>query len=429
MAVGWSDGSAAVYSLFVNSQLVRFLGPPKPVSQVDYSPDSRTVAVGAADGSVRIWRTGGAESAYAELGSRIDWDLPVASKGVVTVVTPPGLIRKLKLPGLVPLSTFYIPRPPRTRFTYAWLSPSGGVAVMIRNDDRADVWDLRRQRQILSLSALQGDLVAVPVHATNGQIFPDGSGGFSCTLGSTDFTFDPEGSPVAPPSPPDPYDPSQHAWTEMILLDGEHNELVDLQTGTITPIRERARFCRGSWRAARFSDDDSIVVAGANCGEALVWNARTGKLIRRSTLAGQITGLALAHDRRTIAAASPDGRLALIDLATGTQRLIPGAPRGINSLDFGARDRILAAGAADKTVRVWDVADQRLLRELPLQAAAAARFTPDGHSLIAMELTGVISVFAPCPGCENAHALQSEGARRATRKLTAAERRTYLSGF
>ncbi|MFL5332110.1 MAG: WD40 repeat domain-containing protein, partial [Geminicoccaceae bacterium] len=298
VAVGWSDGSAAVYSLFVNSQLVRFLGPPKPVSQVDYSPDSRTVAVGAADGSVRIWRTGGAESAYAELGSRIDWDLPVASKGVVTVVTPPGLIRKLKLPGLVPLSTFYIPRPPRTRFTYAWLSPSGGVAVMIRNDDRADVWDLRRQRQILSLPALQGALAAV--------------------------------------------DDSDR---RMILLDGEHNELVDLRTGTITPIRERARFCRGSWRAARFSDDGSIVVAGANCGEALVWNALTGKLIRRSTLAGQITGLALAHDRRTLAAASPDGRLALIDLATGTQRLIPGAPRGINSLDFGARDRMLAAGA------------------------------------------------------------------------------------
>jgi WD40 repeat protein len=382
VAVGWSDGSADVYSLFLNARLARFLGPPKPVSALAYSPDSRSVAVGAGDGSVRIWRAGGAESAYAELGSRIVWDQPAVWYDRVTVVTPPGLVRTLSLPELAPASTARIPVPRYARYTNAWLSPSGNTVVMTRTDGRADVWDLRANRRIASLVALPGALAAV-----------------------------------------------DNRDRRMILLDGENNELIGLQTHGYTPITERARFCRGQWHAGRFSDDGSIVVAGATCGELLAWNARTGKLLRRVMLGGQITGLALSHDKRTAAVASPEGRLTLVDLPTGAQRTIPGAPRGINSLDFGAGDRTLAAGVDDRTVRVWDVHSGRLLRELSLQAPGAVRFTPDGRRLVTAELTGALSAFDPCPGCENAHALLSEAARRATRRLTPAEQRTYLSGF
>jgi WD40 repeat protein len=382
VAVGWSDGSAGVYSLFLNARLARFLGPQKPVSALAYSPGSRSVAVGAGDGSVRIWRAGGAESAYAELGSRIDWDQPAVWYETVTVVTPPGLVRTLSLPELAPASTSRIPVPRYARYTGAWLSPSGNTVVMRRSDDRADVWDLRASRRIASLAALPTALAAV-----------------------------------------------DNRDRRMILLDDENNELIDLQTHEYTPILERARFCRGQWQAATFSDDGSIVVGGATCGELLAWNARTGKLLRRTTLGGQITGLALSHDKRTAAVASPEGRLTLIDLATGAERTIPGAPRGINSLDFGAGDLTLAAGVDDKTVRVWDADSGRLLRELPLQAAGTARFTPDGRMLVTAELTGALRAFDPCPGCENAHALLSEAARRATRRLTPAEQRTYPSGF
>ena len=382
VAVGWSDGSAVVYSLLSNSQVVRFLGPPKPVSQITYSPDSRTVAVGTTDGSVRIWRAGGVESAHSELGSRMDWDLPAVAENTLTVITPPNIVRKLGLPGLVPLSTSRLPFPPEARYRYAWLSPSGDTAVMVRTDGRADVWDLRKDQRAISLAALQGTVAAV----------------------SNDDR-------------------------RMVLLDGQHNELVDLRTHAITPIRERARFCRGQWQGARFSDDGSTVVAGSICGEVLTWNARTGKLLRRIAVSGQIAALALSRDKRTVAIASPDGRLALLDIATGSQSAIPGAPRGINSLDFGAGDRTLAAGVDDNTVRIWDVNSDRLLRVISLPAPATARFTPSGRKLITAQLTGVLKVIDPCPSCEDAQALLSQAARQVTRKLTQAEQRTYLSGF
>jgi WD40 repeat protein len=382
VAVGWNDGSAGIYSLFVPGQLARFLGPPKPVSALAYSPDSKTVAVGAADGTVRIWRAGGSEEAYAEIGSRIDWDLPAPAGVVTTVLSPPNIVRTLSLPDLRPLTSKRIPLPPNTHFTNGYLSPSGTVAVMIRDDDRADAMDVQRGTQILSLPAFSGAVVAVD---------------------SRD--------------------------RKMILLDGAHNELADLTTGALTPLRERARLCRGSWRAARFSDDGSLVVAGANCGELIAWNARTGKLVRRMALPGQITGLALGHDNRTAAVASPEGRVSVIDVRSGAQRQIPGAPRGINSLDFGAGDRLLAAGAADGVLRVWDVPSARLLREIPLQSTVAARFTPDGKMLLATQLTGALSLYKPCPGCGEKRVLLSEAARRVTRKLSDTERKTYLSGF
>jgi WD40 repeat protein len=382
VAVGWSDGSAGIYSLGTGAQVARFLGPPKPVSALAYSPDSKRVAVGAADGSLRVWRAGGAERAYTELGTRIDWDLPAVAGVTTTVVTPPDTVQTLSLPELRPLTTSHLPLPPNTRFTHAWLSPSGNVAVMIRDDNRADVMNLSNGRPLLSLAALPGALAAI-----------------------------------------------DKGDQRMLLLDGQHNEFVDLASGTTIPISERAHLCRGQWHGAQFSDDGRTAIAGATCGEVFSWNAHTGKLLRRMALPGQITALALGHDGHTLAIASPDGRITMINLRTGTQRAIPDAPRGVDSLDFGAGDRLLAAGAVDKSVRIWDTASGRLLRELPLNDAAAAKFTPDGRRLLTVELNGVLRLFDACPGCGDAHALLREAARRATRQLTPAERKTYLSGF
>jgi hypothetical protein len=41
----------------------------------------------------------------------------------------------------------------------------------------------------------------------------------------------------------------------------------------------------------------------------------------------------------------------------------------------------------------------------------------------------VLSLFRPCPGCDNEEMLMDVAAHRVTRKLSAAERQTYLSGF
>ena len=172
------------------------------------------------------------------------------------------------------------------------------------------------------------------------------------------------------------------------------------------------------------------MVAGANCGEVLAWNARTGKLLRRVALPGQISALALSHDKRLVAAASPEGaRVADRSAAPVRSARFLRRRAGYTSLDFGAGDRTLAAGVSDKTVRMWDMRENRLLRKLPLQDSVMVRFTPNGRTLIAAELGGACSAFDPCPGCDDLKALMSAAQKRVTRKLTAGERSRYLSGF
>src|SRR3954447_3095045 len=242
VAVGWSDGSAGGYSVFTGASLARFLGPPQPVSALTFSPDSRRVAVGAADGSVRIWRAGGVERAYAETGSRLDYELPAVTDSAVTVASAPNLLRVYALPALKLVQTKRIPLPSNATYTNAFLSTLGNTAVMIRSDGRADVWSLRGMRRILTLSALPTALAA-----------------------------------------------ADDRGNRMILLDGTHNEIVNLLTHRGTPLAQRARNCRGQWRAALFSGDGKTAVAGASCGEVYVWDARSGKLGRRIVLPNQIS--------------------------------------------------------------------------------------------------------------------------------------------
>src|SRR5204862_8300207 len=147
-----------------------------------------------------------------------------------------------------------IPLPRTAKFVTTWLSTRGNIAVMIRSDGQAEVWSLRGMRRIISLPALTTALAAA----------------------------DDQGN-------------------RMILLDGEHNELVNLLTHAVTPLRERAQFCRGQWRAAAFSYDGTTAIGAAACGELFLWNGHTGKLQHHLVLNSQIRALSLAHDDDTLA--------------------------------------------------------------------------------------------------------------------------------
>ena len=63
------------------------------------------------------------------------------------------------------------------------------------------------------------------------------------------------------------------------------------------------------------------------------------------------------------------------------------------------------------------------------QGLIVVRFTPNGRTLIAAELSGALLAFDPCPGCENLKALMSAAKNRVSRQLTSGERARYLSGF
>jgi WD40 repeat protein len=77
-----------------------------------------------------------------------------------------------------------------------------------------------------------------------------------------------------------------------------------------------------------------------------------------TTSIGPVYSVAFSPDGKTLAAGSADGTVGLWDVATGQQigdpLAAPGGP--VYSVAFSPDGKTLAAGSADGTIRLWDVA-------------------------------------------------------------------------
>lgn len=102
--------------------------------------------------------------------------------------------------------------------------------------------------------------------------------------------------------------------------------------------------------------------------------------------------------QRTTAAYAPDGRTVAFSTGelwdTRTGRVRPVAGLGGHSLMAFSRDGTLIAGAStsDGTVKLWNVASERLVRSMPTHAddVYSIAFTPDGTTLAAATSNGTI---------------------------------------
>jgi WD40 repeat protein len=152
--------------------------------------------------------------------------------------------------------------------------------------------------------------------------------------------------------------------------DGGEIEVLDARTGTAAfpPMKAETRSSptstQGSSYAVAFSPDGRLLASGGSDGQAWLWNAGTGKQLRRigPERQFQVTGLAFAPSGRLIAETYVDGYLALVDTnsrhATGEQLSVNGGSGDVAG--FSSDGRLLAAGGdEDHAVTIWDV-DRRL---------------------------------------------------------------------
>jgi RNA polymerase sigma factor (sigma-70 family) len=145
-------------------------------------------------------------------------------------------------------------------------------------------------------------------------------------------------------------------------------------------------------RAVAFTPDGSQLASVAHDSTACLWDAATGRELRRFT--GPLSQkpvwglpLAVSPDARLVAWADPgeEAVIGLYDLASGEEmRRLRGHRVQIHALVFAPDGKTLASAAGDRTVRLWDVAGGRVLHRIgPLpQGCEALVYSSDGKTLI-----------------------------------------------
>jgi len=116
-----------------------------------------------------------------------------------------------------------------------------------------------------------------------------------------------------------------------------------------------------------------------------------------------VNSLAFSKDGKTLVAAGSDGKIRLLDAASGTvQRTFSGHTNAIYIAVFSPDEKLLASSSRDLSARVWDVASGRELHKLTgfRCAVKAVAFSPDGRIVAASGNDGMIKLWDVKSGTE-----------------------------
>lgn len=146
-----------------------------------------------------------------------------------------------------------------------------------------------------------------------------------------------------------------------------------------------------------FSPDGKLLAAGDDSGQLLLWDvtdpSRARLLADRQDTRGEVLGFAFSPDGRLLADAASDGKVRLYDLADPARPVLVATLGGFSDYAYDTAftpdGRTLIAGSADGTIRIWDVSDPSRPRLLgrPLSGPSGYVFSlsvsPDGRTLAA----------------------------------------------
>jgi WD40 repeat protein len=113
-------------------------------------------------------------------------------------------------------------------------------------------------------------------------------------------------------------------------------------------------------------------------------------------LAAPLTALAFAPDGRTLAAGLADRTIELLDLAGAPPQFLHGHPGRITALAFAPDGKTLASASSNETlVRRWNWRERKELKRLPgfEREVLCLAFDPAGKRLAAGSMDGMGLVF------------------------------------
>lgn len=306
-------------------------------STINFSPDSRTLASGSADQTIRLW----------DVETGVCLHVLHGHTGIVVTVS---------------------------------FSPDGRTLVSGSADQTVRLWDVQAGE---CLDILQGHThTAWWMHfGLDGRTVASSRGDQTIRLwdgqtgevlrvlqGHVDWvnwaSFSPDGRTLASGS----YDHTVRLW--------------DVQTGRTLHVLEG----HTKWLiSVAFRSDGRVLASGSDDYTVRLWDVQTGKCL--SILEGHtqpVRSVSFSPDGQTLVSGSDDQTIRLWDVRSGTcLHILQGYQNTVVSISFSPNGRTLASGSDDRIVRLWDVHTGEVLHAMLGHDAwvGSVSVSPDGRTV------------------------------------------------
>ena len=338
LATGSDDKTVKLWDVNTRQELAT-LGHANSVNSVAFSPDSKTLATGRDDNTLKLWDVN-ARQDLATLKGHTQAVLSVAFSTDGKNLATGSVDNKVKLWDVSARKELATLTGHTGWVVSVAFSPNGKTLASGSHDATVKLWDVSTRKE---LATLKGHFYSVSSVAFS----PDGK---TLATGSKDHTV--------------------KLWDV-----GSRKELATLKGHTKEVL------------SVAFSPDGKTLATGSEDHTVKLWDVSTRQELTPLTRhESSVSSVALSPDGKTLATGSGVNTLTLWDVSSRQElATFKGHTSFVFSVAFSPDGKTLATGSRDNTVKLWDVSSRRELETLKghTDCVFSVAFSPDGKTLAA----------------------------------------------